>query len=74
MEHSAYPNANFEENYVLLLSQSFEDNASRIRFMPPDGTILIGQTTSSDEVSVDVLLCFIVYRAVRIIDGLPPSA
>jgi len=37
--------------------------------MPPNGTILLGQTTSSDEVSVDVLLCFIVYHAVRIIDG-----
>ena len=67
--NSAFPSVNGEENYVLLLSQSFDDNASRIQFMPPNGTILLGQTTSSDEVSVDVLLCFIFYHAVRIIDG-----
>ena len=67
--NSAFPSVNSEENYVLLLSQSFDDKASRIQFMPPNGTILLGQTTSSDEVSVDVLLCFIFYCAGRIIDG-----
>jgi hypothetical protein len=48
---SAFPSVYGEENDVLLLSQSFDDNAEESHFQPPDGTALIGWITGADEVS-----------------------
>ena len=39
------------ENDVLLLSLTNDDKASVRDFKPPDGTLLLGWTRSSDEVS-----------------------
>ena len=46
-----FPSAYGEENDVILLSQSFDDTASRGDFKPPIGTSLLGWTISRDEVS-----------------------
>jgi len=47
---SVFPSAYGEENDVILLSQSFDDTASRGDFSPPKGTSLLGWTISRDEV------------------------
>jgi hypothetical protein len=49
---SVFPSAYGQENDVILLSQSFDDTASRGDFLPPKGTFLLGWTISRDEVSL----------------------
>lgn len=48
---SVFPSVYGEENNVLLLSQSFDDSALNNKFLPPNGTSLLGWT-SRDEVSL----------------------
>jgi hypothetical protein len=48
---SAFPSVFGDRNDILLLSQSFDDNAKESHFQPPDGTSLLGWITGADEVS-----------------------
>ena len=48
---SVFPSVDGKVNDVLLLSQSFDDTASRDAFLPPNGMFLLGRTISRDEVS-----------------------
>jgi hypothetical protein len=41
---SVFPSVYGEENNVLLLSQSFDDSALNNKFLPPNGTSLLGWT------------------------------
>jgi hypothetical protein len=47
-----------EDNNVLLLSQSFDDSALNNQFLPPNGTSLLGWTSSRDEVSI--VSCYLI--------------
>ena len=55
---SAFPSVYGEENDILLLSQSFDDNAKESHFQPPDGTSLIGWITGADEVSFCLIVLY----------------
>ncbi|KAL3777389.1 hypothetical protein ACHAW5_004218 [Stephanodiscus triporus] len=49
---SVFPSVYGKDNDVLLLSQSFDDTASRDDFLPPDGTFLLGRAISRDEFGI----------------------
>lgn len=49
---SVFPSVNGEENDVLLLSQAFDDTASREDFWAPQGTFLLGRTITKDEFGI----------------------
>jgi hypothetical protein len=49
-EHgTVFPSLFGNPNDVLLLSQSFDDSAKEVHFLPPTGTELLGYLTKSDE-------------------------
>ena len=48
---SEFPSVYGEEGNLVLLSQSFDDNAVLGQFRPPDGTDLVGWINDLDEVS-----------------------
>lgn len=49
---SKFPSVNGEENDVLLLSQAFDDTASREDFWAPQGTFLLGRSITKDEFGI----------------------
>ena len=49
---SKFPSVDGEENDVLLLSQAFDDTASREDFWAPQGTFLLGRTITKDEFGI----------------------
>ena len=52
VDQNIFPSVYGETNDVLLLSQSFDDAASRDDFVAPGGTFVLGRTSSRDEFGI----------------------
>ena len=52
VNESSFPSVYGKPNDVLLLSQSFDDTASRDDFVAPSGTYVLGRTISRDEFGI----------------------